>query len=44
MQRISNSTLAHLLLLTVVIIWGTTFVLVKDALHDASPSFLIFFA
>ena len=37
MRRISNSTFAHLLLLTVVIIWGTTFVLVKDALQDASP-------
>lgn len=37
MKRLSNSTLAHLLLLTVVMIWGTTFVLVKDALHDASP-------
>jgi drug/metabolite transporter (DMT)-like permease len=29
--------LAHLLLLAVVIIWGATFVLVKDALQDASP-------
>ena len=37
MSKISNSTLAHLLLLTVVLIWGATFVLVKDALHDASP-------
>jgi drug/metabolite transporter (DMT)-like permease len=36
-RRLSDSTLAHLLLLAVVIIWGSTFVLVKDALHDASP-------
>jgi drug/metabolite transporter (DMT)-like permease len=28
---------AHLLLLAVVAIWGATFVLVKDALQDASP-------
>ena len=31
------STRAHLLLLAVVIVWGTTFVLVKDALRDISP-------
>lgn len=37
MRRLSPSTLAHLLLLGVVAIWGATFVLVKDALHDASP-------
>ena len=37
MARISPSTLAHLLLLAVVVVWGATFVLVKDALHDASP-------
>jgi drug/metabolite transporter (DMT)-like permease len=36
-RRLSDSTLAHLLLLAVVIVWGTTFVLIKDALHDASP-------
>lgn len=36
-RRLSNSTLAHLLLLVVVAIWGATFVLVKDALQDASP-------
>ena len=36
-RRLSDSTLAHLLLLAVVIVWGSTFVLVKDALHDASP-------
>jgi drug/metabolite transporter (DMT)-like permease len=36
-RRLSNSTLAHILLLAVVIVWGSTFVLVKDALQDASP-------
>jgi drug/metabolite transporter (DMT)-like permease len=36
-HRLSDSTIAHLLLLAVVIIWGATFVLVKDALKDASP-------
>lgn len=36
-RRLSDSTLAHILLLAVVIVWGATFVLVKDALHDASP-------
>jgi drug/metabolite transporter (DMT)-like permease len=33
----SRSLKAHLLLLGVVIIWGSTFVLVKDALSDISP-------
>ena len=37
MSRISPSTLAHILLLAVVMLWGITFVLVKDALQDASP-------
>lgn len=37
MPRLSPSTLAHLLLLGVVAVWGATFVLVKDALDDASP-------
>lgn len=37
MPRLSPSTLAHLLLLSVVAVWGATFVLVKDALQDASP-------
>lgn len=37
MPRLSPSALAHLLLLAVVALWGTTFVLVKDALYDASP-------
>ncbi len=36
-RRISPSTLAHLLLLFVVAIWGATFALVKDALKDVSP-------
>ncbi len=36
-RRISDSALAHILLLMVVIVWGTTFVLVKDALQDCSP-------
>src|ERR1700733_15873512 len=36
-RRISDSTLAHLLMLAVVLVWGATFVLVKDALQDASP-------
>lgn len=31
------ATLAHLLLLAVVFVWGTTFVLVKAALTDVSP-------
>ena len=33
----SNKTLAHVLLLAVVAVWGVTFALVKGALHDASP-------
>lgn len=37
LQRLSPSTIAHLLLLAVVLVWGATFVLVKDALQDASP-------
>jgi drug/metabolite transporter (DMT)-like permease len=36
-RRLSDSALAHLLLLAVVMVWGATFVLVKDALRDASP-------
>jgi drug/metabolite transporter (DMT)-like permease len=35
--RLSPTTLAYLLLLAVVALWGATFVLVKDALQDASP-------
>jgi drug/metabolite transporter (DMT)-like permease len=35
--RLRPTTLAHLLLLSVVAVWGATFVLVKDALQDASP-------
>ena len=37
MLRLKPSTLAHLLLLAVVAVWGATFTLVKDALQDASP-------
>jgi drug/metabolite transporter (DMT)-like permease len=33
----SRSVKAHLLLLAVVFVWGSTFVLVKDALADVSP-------
>jgi drug/metabolite transporter (DMT)-like permease len=33
----SQTRTAHLLLLAVVLIWGTTFALVKSALADASP-------
>jgi len=36
-RSLSDSTLAHFLLLAVVIVWGSTFVLVKDALQDATP-------
>jgi drug/metabolite transporter (DMT)-like permease len=36
-KRFSPTTLAHILLLAVVFVWGTTFVLVKDALAAASP-------
>jgi drug/metabolite transporter (DMT)-like permease len=36
-KRLSPSTIAHLLLLAVVFVWGATFVLVKDALQDVSP-------
>ena len=34
---LSDSTLAHILLLAVVIVWGATFALIKDALADVSP-------
>ena len=37
LKRLSPTTLAHLLLLAVVFVWGATFVLIKDALQDASP-------
>jgi len=36
-QVMSRSMKAHLLLLAVVFVWGSTFVLVKDALADISP-------
>jgi drug/metabolite transporter (DMT)-like permease len=37
MPRLTPSTVAHLLLLATVLVWGATFVLVKDALQDATP-------
>jgi len=37
MQRSNTSVIAHLLLLATVLVWGVTFVVVKDALRDASP-------
>jgi drug/metabolite transporter (DMT)-like permease len=37
LKRLNPATLAHLLLLAVVFVWGATFVLIKDALQDASP-------
>ncbi|HEY2038616.1 MAG TPA: DMT family transporter [Edaphobacter sp.] len=37
MPRLNPSTLAHILLLGVVMLWGVTFAVIKDALHDASP-------
>jgi drug/metabolite transporter (DMT)-like permease len=36
-KRLSPATTAHLLLLAVVFVWGVTFVLIKDALQDATP-------
>jgi drug/metabolite transporter (DMT)-like permease len=36
-SRLSPATTAHLLLFAVVLVWGATFVLIKDALQDASP-------
>ncbi len=36
-RNVSRSQLAHLLLLLVVVVWGATFVLVKEALADSSP-------
>ena len=37
MRRLSPSAIAHLLLLATVMVWGATFVLIKDALNDATP-------
>jgi drug/metabolite transporter (DMT)-like permease len=37
LENMSRSLKAHLLLLAVVMVWGSTFVLVKDALSDISP-------
>ncbi len=39
MPTLSRSVRAHLLLLAVVMVWGATFVLVKDALRDITPLF-----
>lgn len=36
-SRLSASHAAHLLLLATVVVWGGTFVLVKNALQDVSP-------
>jgi drug/metabolite transporter (DMT)-like permease len=36
-RRLTSSTIAHILLLAIVMVWGTTFALVKDALQDVSP-------
>ena len=36
-SSLSPSTIAHILLLAVVIVWGATFALIKDALADVSP-------
>jgi len=37
---VSRAVKAHLLLVIVTLIWGSTFVLIKAALQDASPLFL----
>ncbi len=37
MKRLSPGTLAHILLLSVVFVWGATFTLIKDAFTDISP-------
>ena len=37
MSRLSPTTIAHILLLAVVLVWGATFALIKDALTDVSP-------
>ena len=37
LRDLKPSTLAHVLLLGVVALWGSTFVLVKDALRDVTP-------
>ncbi len=37
MARFKPSTIAHLLLLATVFVWGATFVLVKGALQDSTP-------
>lgn len=37
MPRLTPSAIAHLLLLATVLVWGATFVLVKDALREVTP-------
>ncbi len=37
LRNLKPGTLAHVLLLGVVVLWGSTFVLVKDALRDVTP-------
>jgi drug/metabolite transporter (DMT)-like permease len=37
MPRLTPSALAHLLLLATVLVWGATFVMVKNALNDITP-------
>ena len=37
MSRLTPASIAHLLLLATVLVWGATFVLIKDALNDATP-------
>jgi drug/metabolite transporter (DMT)-like permease len=37
MPRLSPSAIAHILLVATVFVWGATFVLIKDALRDATP-------
>ncbi len=36
-RRLSPSTLAHILLLGDVFVWGATFTLIKHAFQDISP-------
>jgi len=37
MPRLTPSAVAHILLVATVFVWGATFVLIKDALRDATP-------
>ena len=36
----SRSVKAHILLILVTLVWGVTFVMIKDALRDISPLLL----